>query len=258
MSALSRHVPVEFLVTKVDIEKYTQRFLTEGIKGIESHLINFPAGNQRIKLLESIRKAVAATYIENHQLDRMQEIYEACIAEALSLAEGDEKALLYANVTSYNLAANLADCWSDAEEPRSSKHFNAGLIAANRCLELRNRLQKPPAAMAMACFILGVHEYSLENYSNAEKAWSKKLEYEFQTIDTESDAERNLNVLLSQGLIGLARWSKGTEDGSAYEASIRHLNGVRNAENDKEIDLFVTELKLLKEKHGHSLNTNSH
>lgn len=104
--------------------------------------------------------------------------------------------------------------------------------------------------MAMAYFILGVHEYSLQHYSLAENAWNRKLEKELLSQQQSTEIEADINVLLSNGLIGLARWSQGSEDASNYEDCLRRLEATRNADNANEINLFVSELELLKEKHG--------
>lgn len=240
-----------------DVEELTNSFLTDGIEGIDSVVKEYPIeGNQRLKLLDSIRQKTNSSYISDHLLDRMHEIHEACIAEALDSANaqgsanGNEELLMYANVTSYNLAANLADCWMDAEEPRSVEHFTAGVASAERCLELRRQLNKPPAAMAMAYFIRGVHEYSLKQYSSAESSWTNKLENEKLSPDTAAASPASLDMLLSHGLIGLARWSQGVGDGSDYEESLRRLEAERTADNNNEVELFLDELRLLKEKHG--------
>jgi len=219
-----------------DLDSLTKRFFADGITSIEADIHAYPsADKQRLKVLDSIRQATDAVYIENQCLDRMHEVYEACIVESLAVAGDDESLVQYANATSYNLAANLADCWSDAEEPRTTKHFTAGVDAAKRCLDLRVTLDKPPIAMAMAYFILGVHEYSLQNYSAAELAWSKKLENEFLGFEEPSQATTDLNVLLSHGLIGLARWSQGKENDSQYEQSLRQLEAERTAEKLNEL-----------------------
>jgi len=237
----------------MSLENLADQFIAEGMAGIETQLDECPDdGDQRLILLDSIRKSIDAVYIENKLLDRMYEIYDACIVEALAIANEDEKFVSYANITSYNLAANLADCWDDAEEKRDTKHFEAGVKAAKRCLELRVQLKKPPEAMAMALFILGVHEYSLKHYVEAEKAWSEKLNYELAGKEPFSEKTDDLNILLSRGLIGLARWSLGTENDRSYKESIDDLEAVRTAENSPEIDLFVSELKLLLQKHGPS------
>jgi len=232
-------------------EELTKYFLADGIAGIQNHLDKCnPDGNERLRLLESVRKAIDATYIDDHTLDRMQEIYEGCIAESLRIADDDESLVQHANVLSYNLSANLADCWVDAVEPRSVKHFYAGVFAAKRCLSLRKQLNKPPAAMAMAYFILGVHEYSLQQFAEANNSWSKKLESEFLSYQDPIEAKQDLNILLSRGLIALARWSLGTENEENYRESIRHLKAARTVENANECDLFVDELRLLKERHA--------
>lgn len=232
-----------------DIEALTASFQENGMHAINTQLAQYEGqGDARLKVLDSIRQSINP----NQSLDRMQEIYEACIVEALSIAGTNNKLIDYANVTSYNLSANLADCWDDAIEPRTNAHFNAGISAANRCLELRKQLDKPPIAMAMAYFILGVHEYSLQHYSKAEAAWKKKLENENLGHTNPTDADSDLNILLSHGLIALARWSLGVEDTSNYNKSLTQLEAERNTENTNEVDLFISELVLLKEKHGPS------
>ena len=226
-------------------------FLEEGIAFVHSYLDqNNLVGIERLKVFEAVRSSIDTTYIVDHTLDRMREIYEASISEALAIADGDEALIEHANVLSYNLSANLADCWDDAVEPRTIEHFQAGIVAANRCLELRKKLKKPPAAMAMAFFTLGVHEYSLQHYADAEKAWSQKLEYENLQFQAPSEAESDLNVLLSHALIGLARCSIGVENVDVYNEGIRRLEGARTSNNQHEVDLFISELVLLRERHG--------
>jgi len=238
-------------MSKHNPELLTEHFIAEGMAAIESFIDEIPTEqNQRLDMLESIRKAIDGIYIENKMLDRMHEAYEACISEALRVAEGDKSIIQYANVTSYNLAANLADCWPDAKQARSDKHFTAGVNAANRCVALRKQLDKPPHAFAMAYFVLGVHEYSLKHYAKAQKAWLKKLENETIQLNDTAHAQTDLNMCLSRGLIGLAGWSLGTENNSNYEQSILDLQTLRTTENENEVDLFVNELTLLKQKHS--------
>ena len=240
-------------MTSTEPEILTNEFLTKGMAGIEPRIDQLQASSeQRLKLLDSIRNGINKIYIETKQLDRMQEIYDACISEALAFgnANGDEKFLAYANVTSYNLAANLADCWLDAEENRTTKHFKAGVKSAELCLDLRVRLNKPPAAMAMAYFLLGVHKYSLRQYTSAEDAWVNKLDFELRNQETPPNGSADLNVVLSRGLIGLARWSSGVDNKSEYKKSLEKLSAIRNSENYREVDLFASELELLMQKHG--------
>lgn len=226
-------------------------FLEEGVASVHRYLDqNNLVGIERLKLFEAVRSSIDSSYIDDHKLDRMREIYEASISEALAIADGDEALIEHANVLSYNLSANLADCWDDAVEPRTNEHFQAGIAAANRCLELRKKLKKPPVAMAMAFFILGVHEYSLQHYADAEKAWSQKLEHEYLQYQASSDTEGDLNVLLSQALIGLARCSIGLDNVDVYKDGIRRLEAARTSSNKHEVDLFISELVLLRERHG--------
>jgi len=235
-----------------EIETLGQCFLHKGINALENQLDQLDLmGLQRLETLDAVRKLSANVVDEVHEpLDRMLEINEACILEALNVADGDEKFIHFANVTSYNLAANLADCWFDDDRPRLPKHFEAGVTAAKRCLQLRVLLNKPPAAMAMAYFILGVHEYSQHHFQKAETAWLSKLEQEMLIHQSAEQREQDLNVILSQGLIGLARWTLNDTDSNAFKESIDRLDAQRNADNCGEVNLFISELEILREKHG--------
>lgn len=209
-------------------------------------------GKQRLKALDEVRIAVDKSGYENSSLDVMHDIYETCIKYALTIANGNADLVQYANVTSYNLSANLADCWFDDRRPRSTRHFKAGVAAAHRCLNLRRQLKKPPLAMAMAYFVLGVHEYSLGNFKIAETAWLKKLENEELSFDKAEQLPDDLNVTLSNGLIGLARIKLGSGDDQAFIASLERLEALRTVDNSAEVDLFKSELALLKEQQRHT------
>jgi len=234
-----------------DIETLTHIFLNNGIQDLESQLDSLGLQEMpRLDVLDDIRKASENVGEDvSEPLDRMHEIYEACVSQALAIADGKEELVQYANATSYNLSANLADCWSDDPRTRSPRHFEAGIAAAKRCLELRRQLNRSPTIVAMAYFILGVHEYALHNFKTAEDAWLSKLENEMLDLENPSQAETDLNVILSHGLIGLARMSLGSGDNKDYIDSLARLESLRNPENTGEIDLFKSELQLLKEKH---------
>ncbi len=231
-----------------EIEILLQRFIQDGIQGLISQLDNKEiTGMHRLQTLDAVRQASENIKDVTIPLNMMHDIYDACITYALSIAEGDESLIQYANATSYNLSANLANCWHDDRRPRSPSHFKAGLKAAKLCLKLRTQLNKPPLALAMGQFILGVHHFSLQNYPAAEEAWISKLEYELQTFDDPKQAENNLDVILSHGLISLVRSRLGSCDGKKYEKSLKRLESQRNSDNSGEIDLFKSELILLNE-----------
>jgi len=110
---------------KQDEEKLADQFIAKGLTAIVEQIsrhvevdMNENNAEKRLHILDSIRHISQGKGLS---LDKMHEIYEACITEALAIANGREKYIEFANVTSYNLAANLADCWDDAVEPRTTE-----------------------------------------------------------------------------------------------------------------------------------------
>src|SRR5258705_3282077 len=75
---------------------------------------------------------------------------QAELARARSDAEEARECIDLANRLSYNLAADLAECWPGDEARRERHHLEAGLRAAYDCVVWRQELGKPPDRRAMA------------------------------------------------------------------------------------------------------------
>ena len=166
-------------------------------------------------------------------LDAMILVGDAAIAGALHAAEQfpDERVKWTdeANCTSYNLAANLADCWNDGIT-RAERHFAAGLRFAEKALELRRTLGKPAGPFAMAHWAQGKHLLSLHRFSEAVDAFAHALRYEESLADGveagsgASGAANSEGVLLAAGFLGLARQRSGDPDGeTVYLAATQSL-----------------------------------
>src|SRR5258705_4457030 len=92
---------------------------------------------------------------------------QAELARARSDAEEARECIDLANRLSYNLAADLAECWPGDEARRERHHLEAGLRAAYDCVVWRQELGKPPDRRAMAHWAAGMHQLSLGNLVEA-------------------------------------------------------------------------------------------
>ncbi len=153
---------------------------------------------------------------EGKNLDTIIGVARHGIGEFLAQAEAsaDEEATLrltdFANVMSYNLAADLADCWEDGFE-RGKAHFEAGLAAADDCVRWRDSLGKGPGPKSMAWWAKGMHELSLGLTDAAEASWRRSLEYAEEAADSDDE----FGVVLGRGYVGLAEWVGGQAEGRA-------------------------------------------
>ncbi len=162
--------------------------------------------------------------------DALVEVVTAGIGEALQQAleaeEGETawKLTDFANRLSYNLSADLAECWPGDEAPRERRHFEAGLRAAEDCVRWRRELGKPPDRRAMAYWAAGMHQMSLANLYEALGAFETASGLARLAVTgtgrDEVKAGSDFGVLLYAGYLGIVRWMLGDPAGRAqYEAA---------------------------------------
>jgi hypothetical protein len=153
--------------------------------------------------------------------------YAAFVRGAIDriLAEGEApgdperktKAKALANVISYNLAADLADCWPGEDVTRTRAHFEEGLRAARDCVRWRGELDNGAAPMSMALWVQGMHQVSLGQLDDAVASFQGSLEQAEEASVTDED----FAVLLGRGYLGLAQTMRGDADGrERYEAAL--------------------------------------
>lgn len=168
--------------------------------------------------------------------DALVEVVTAGIGETLQQALQAEdgeiawKLTDFANRLSYNLAADLAECWPGDEVPRERRHFEAGLRAAEDCVRWRRELGKPPDRRAMAYWAVGMHQLSLGNLYEAvgafETASGLARVAVVGTGREDVKAGSDFGVLLYAGYLGITRWMLGDPEGRAlYEAACDAFDG---------------------------------
>ena len=190
-------------------------------------------------------------------LDNTIGIARAAIEEGIRQAktESDQneaaRRIEYANVLSYNLSADLAICWPNDDRPRESRHFEAGLSAAEDCLRWRKELKKGAFPFSIAWWAHGIHALSLGRCEVAIESFSKslikaKVVAEEEGRSTEFGADANFSVNLATGYLGLARWRQG-EDGGEKEflAAIDAFRsqGLRHLDEQQETEFGVAQLE---------------
>jgi len=153
-----------------------------------------------------------------------------------------------ANRLSYNLSADLADCWPGDENPRERRHLEAGFRAACDCIVWRQELGKPPDRRAMAYWAAGMHQLSLGNavealgwFETAAGLAAKAVAGE--SSDGASDVTADyvkpggdFGVILYHGYAGLARHILGSSEGiHQYKRACLSFQGTINNFKDPEM-----------------------
>lgn len=144
----------------------------------------------------------------NKNLKPIIQLGDRAVSIALENDKTDE-----ANIISYNMSANLADCWNDGFE-RKPEHFEKGLEYAEKALSLRQQLKKGPGLFSIAYWAKGIHLFSLGKLEEAENDFELSLKYAIEDAKSQSqpsDISKNasFSVLLGYGYLALAQIARG-------------------------------------------------
>jgi tetratricopeptide (TPR) repeat protein len=149
------------------------------------------------------------------ELDDYVAMADAGIEEAMRQAkeatatEEIEALVDRANVMSYNLSADLAECWPGDTLSRAPRHFERGLSAALQCVEWRMELEKGPYPLFIAYWAAGMHQLSLGRDEQALYTLNQALNRAQQhTIDSGLPLglapEAGFDLILAHGYLGIA------------------------------------------------------
>lgn len=157
-------------------------------------------------------------------LDNTIMLYREAIDEGVRQSDAQtnpveaERLLDFANVMSFNLSAHLADCWPNDDRPREVRHFLAGRMAAEDCLEWRRVLKKGPLPFSLAYWAQGMHLLSLGEADQALNSFLQQLstaseaaEEQSRSVDVGPDATFGVN--LAVGYVGIAGLRSGDPEG---------------------------------------------
>jgi hypothetical protein len=161
----------------------------------------------------------------NPNLDAQVSVARAGIAEYLRQSElhrddleQSRKLKDSANILSYNLSANLADCWPDDPLPREQRHFVEGFAAADNCVHWREQLGKGPRSLSMAYWAKGIHLLALSDIPGAVESWQQAYEQAQRAAleagkSAQADADGDFNVILGLGYCGIGKLLSGEQGG---------------------------------------------
>jgi tetratricopeptide (TPR) repeat protein len=172
--------------------------------------------SQRLQLYHFARELFLFAPWEDKDLDDLVTISDAGIEEAMRQAkeapretEIIEALVDQANVMSYNLSADLADCWPGDTLVRYRRHYERGLSAALQCVEWRTELDKGSYPLFLAYWAAGMHQLSLGRYQQALYTLNQALNHAQQhTIDSGLPLglcpEAGFDLILAHGYLGVA------------------------------------------------------
>ena len=130
---------------------------------------------------------------------------QAGVDELLAQGRTDD-----ANRKTYNLAADLAECWPGDDRPRERRHLEAGLAAAERCLAWRRELGKGPGPFAIAHWVQGAHLVALAHRAAQDRAALaaravEALEESLRLAREVAGDDRDYLVITNTGFLAVAR-----------------------------------------------------
>jgi hypothetical protein len=214
-----------------------------GPSAVIEYIDSIPDPETRRTVYAGAQKEFGNREWDGRSFDALIDVATAGIGESLrqALEVGDpeetRKLTDFANRMSYNLAADLAECWPGDEGRREKHHFEAGLRAAEDCVRWRRELGKPPDRRAMAYWAVGMHQMSLGNLYEALGAFETALGLaRVQVVGTgreEIKSGGDFGVVLYYGYRGIARWLLETSEGrneyeeacKAFEETIEKFDG---------------------------------
>ncbi|MCK4593340.1 hypothetical protein KAU45_02475 [bacterium] len=225
----------------------------KGAKAVIGFIGDFSDDLQRRKLYALSNQAFSMRDWKGKNFDDLVRVVEKGIAEGLRQADAADdpeitaKRTDYANALSYNLSANLAECWPGDEDPREKRHFSKGLELAKRCVAWREELKKGPGPFSMAYWACGMHNLSLGDYNAARADFEKSLDFAVRNAEEAGNIAEcapggDFSVILGHGYLGLARLAEGDEKGEgvyqrAVEAFEKTVETVPEQKDDAQFGL---------------------
>ena len=233
-----------------------------GGQAVIDYIEGFDNDPLRRVLYIASKQVLAPPDSQDKRLDDLITVSDAGIVEMLRQAEAiqDDDArgqcLHAAHVISYNLAAELADCWPGDDVPRTDAYHARGMQAATDCL-LWSEVAGVPRPIANDYWVRGIHQLALGDVQAAIRSWTAALESaeaaaENEGEPTEIGPAAAFAVILNSGYLGLARWASGDEAGKRqYDAALEAFNTMsKNTEKADNAKLGIGQLEKTREQHG--------
>lgn len=198
---------------------------------------------ERMKLYGLAQRGFGGREWKGKNFDDYIAVVRGGIAEALRQSETaatPERAAAKkdsANILSFNMAADLAECWPGDEVPRERRHIEAGLSAADDCVRWREELGKPADRRAMAEWAQGMHRLSLGDAGGAAASFGAATGHVAEhaaaggaATSIGPDASFDLN--LYTGYLALARMAQGSAEGRDLYTAVRDAFAAQAAQEE--------------------------
>lgn len=176
----------------------------------------------RIELYGIAREFYVFNTFPGQNLDDLITLCDYAIEDMLASSRVEDSELArtalldQANIISFNLAADLAECWPGDTLTRYERHFRRGLEAAQQCLEWRHFLEKEDEPFYMAYWAAGMHQLSLGQPEQAIYSLVNSLNRaEQMAVDSGIQlgfySGAGFEMLIAHGYLGLAFLQSGDE-----------------------------------------------
>ncbi len=217
---------------------------SDGAGALVRRIDAFPA-EQRMALFTCARNGLVMDEWRGRNLDDYVTVADAGIRWLSSVAAAskpNDRPLFLgaANVISFNLAADLADCWPGDDVERTRAHFERGRDAGEACVAWRRELGVSPNSQQLGWWALGYHQLRLEQFDEAYESFGNARRWAVKdaaqdAAETHVGVAAPFSVNLNAGYQALAAWARGDEE--AAEAFGEALDAFRSQlENPERAD----------------------
>jgi hypothetical protein len=214
----------ELTFPEAHIDELNAIFDSGQAQGVIDFIGAFPTIEQRKELYRLAQRTFGRAVPLD--LDSLIAIVRAGIADLLAAADSARSSddivtanslTDSANAFSYNLSADLAECWPGDATPRTQTHFEAGLTAAQDCLRWRKELNKGKWSFSIAWWAKGAHELSLGRAADAVESFRESRRYSEAAAaekEDKQDSNTDFGCVLANGYLGLALTAAGDPAGN--------------------------------------------
>lgn len=168
---------------------------------------------RRRQLYAMAQQALARRKDPLRDFDLLVAVVQAGVRDGMQQA-GDEtdgteavRRKSFVDTISFDLAADLAECWPGDTAMRRKHHLEAGLEAARDCVRLRDEIGAPASARSPAAWFRGAHELSLGRTRDASSSFERALDFARRAASSAPAAVQpggDFQVILASGALGLA------------------------------------------------------
>lgn len=195
----------------------------DGPDAVVRAILGHESEAERVALFRFARQGLVVGDWEGKNLDAALLVAEAAIAwldeRARAATRADRSAYLaaLAEIT-FNAAADVADCWTDDDEPRRRDQLERAMAIAEKSVGLREELGKTDNSKHLGWWAFGYHQLRLGMTAAAADSMERSLEHARRAARHAGEpagvtSQAPFAVLISAGYLGLARIADGEPSG---------------------------------------------